>query len=405
MAVFHYKAIRNTGETFEGEVEADERFAVYAEVRKNSGTVLSIEEVGKGAHIDVSRFFSFAGSVHTSDKIMFARNLGVMLNAGLSLSRALSVLERQTGSKKFQEVIRGVSEDIRKGTNLHEAMEKFPKVFSRLYVAMVKAGNESGKLSESLSVVADQTERSYLLTKKIRGAMIYPAVIVTVMVAIGVAMLVFVIPTLVETFEGFDVELPFTTRAVIFVSNFFLHNTLLVLLFVSVAVTGVIFGLRTRQGKRIFESTILHIPVIGVIVREVNAARTARTLASLLSSGVEIVAAFGITREVIQNSFFIAVLKEAEETIERGKQMSGVFAAHEDLYPPFVGELVAVGEETGQLSAMFQEIAHYYENEVDQRTKNISTIIEPVLMVIIGIAVGFFALSIIAPIYSLSSAI
>ncbi len=401
---FHYKAIRQDGEVFEGITDTVDRFAVYAEVRKNGGSALSVEEVGGVASsLNLSFLHGLFGSVHTADKIIFARNLATMLSAGLPLSRALSVLERQTRNAKLKEVVVTIDESIKKGKSLHEAMEEHPDVFPKLFSAMVKAGEESGKLAESLRGIAEQTERSHNLTKKIRGAMMYPGIILTAMVVIGVAMLVYVVPTLTNTFKEFHVELPLTTRIIIGVSDWLTAHFILAVVGLGVAVTGFVVGLRTKKGRRIFEFTLLHTPLIKGLVKETNTARVARTLSSLLSSGVEVMQAFSITREVIQNSYFRAVLVEAERQIEKGNQMAKAFSENENLFPPLMSELVAVGEETGQLSSMLLQVAEFYESEVDQKTQNMSTIIEPFLMIVIGIAVGFFALSVISPIYSLSN--
>src|SRR3989344_4219229 len=196
MPKFHYKAVRGDGEEFEGTVDVADRFAVYGEVRSEGGTVLSIEERATGFNLDVRKVTGFLGAVHTGDKIIFARNVAAMITAGLSLSRSLAVLERQSKNKKLKEVIAALGEDIKKWKSLHEAMERFPKVFSKLFTAMVKAGEESGKLANSFVVVADQVESSYNLTKKVRGAMMYPGIILSAMVLIDIGMLIYVVPTL-----------------------------------------------------------------------------------------------------------------------------------------------------------------------------------------------------------------
>ncbi|OGG63266.1 hypothetical protein A3D66_02305 [Candidatus Kaiserbacteria bacterium RIFCSPHIGHO2_02_FULL_50_9] len=218
-------------------------------------------------------------------------------------------------------------------------------------------------------------------------------------------MLIFVVPTLTATFKEFDVQLPLTTRIIIGVSDWFVGNFLLAIFGVVGGVMGFIALLRTPRGHRTFEFVLLRTPIIKGLVREVNTARTARTLSSLLSSGVEVITAFSIAREVIQNSYFREVLAEAQKQIQKGLQIAPAFSQNEHLYPPLMGELISVGEETGGLSTMLLQVATFYENEVEQKTKNMSTIIEPILMVVIGIAVGFFALSVISPIYSLSNAI
>ncbi len=270
---------------------------------------------------------------------------------------------------------------------------------------MVKAGEESGKLSLALKNIGMQLETSYQLSRKVRGALMYPAVIVGVMIAIGVLMMVFMVPTLTATFVGLGVKLPLSTRIIIGISNFLKNYLLFALGGVVVVGFGLVTAFRTIRGQRYYDWFSLHVPIIGQIVKQVNAARTARTLSSLLASGVEIVVAIGVTKEVIQNSFYKEVLDEIQATIQKGNQISEVFLAHEKLYPMFVGEMVAVGEETGKISDMLLGVANFYEDEVDQKTKDMSSVIEPFLMVFIGVAVGFFALAMIGPIYSLGDSI
>jgi type IV pilus assembly protein PilC len=266
---------------------------------------------------------------------------------------------------------------------------------------MVKAGEESGNLAGSLKVIAIQMDKSYALSRKVKGALIYPAVIFSVMVVIGVLMMVYMVPTLTATFKGLGVDLPLSTRIVIGISDFLRNHFLIVFLAVVAVIVTIAALLKTKAGSRAFDYFILHLPVIGTIVKEVNSARTTRTLSSLLSSGVDVVVALGVTEEVIQNSFYKEVLGKAHENIQKGDPISAVFIEHENLYPIFVGEMMNVGEETGKMADMLLGVAAYYEDEVDQKTKDMSTIIEPVLMVIIGIAVGIFAISMLAPTYSL----
>jgi len=266
---------------------------------------------------------------------------------------------------------------------------------------MIKAGEESGNVSGSLNIVADQMEKTYLLTKKVRGALIYPAVIISVMVVIAVLLLIFMVPTLTATFEGLGVELPLATRILIYVSSFLVENTLAVLIGILLFVVCLVAFLRSRAGRNFSDIVTVHLPVIGEMIKEFESARTARTLSSLLSSGVEIVVALDVTIDVLQNHLYKEALVRARTAIEKGESMSAVFIEHDKLYPLFVGEMVAVGEETGKISEMLMGVADYYEEEVDQKTKDLSTIIEPVLMIIIGIGVGIFAISMLAPTYSL----
>ncbi|MGH7175082.1 MAG: type II secretion system F family protein, partial [Minisyncoccia bacterium] len=264
---------------------------------------------------------------------------------------------------------------------------------------------ESGGLSSALSVVALQMERANALIRKIKGAMIYPSIVISAIVIVGILMMVFVVPQLTATFTSLGVKVPLATRIITDISNFMVANIALVLgALVALAVGGYFF-FRSAFGGRATLAVALHVPVVGELVRETYAARTARTLSSLLSSGVPVVEALSIVGEVVGNNVFGKVVEEAKTAVEKGSAMSETFAAHPKLYPILMSDMAAVGEETGSSADMLKKIAEFYEEDVEDRTKDLSTIIEPVLMLIIGAAVGVFAVAMIAPIYSLSSAI
>ncbi|MDZ4227019.1 MAG: type II secretion system F family protein, partial [Patescibacteria group bacterium] len=389
---------------YKGVADAPDRFALYNIVRQEGGKIISVEEA-KSNWLDLKYWNSFLSRVTEYEKILFARNLGAMLEAGLPLARALAVIERQTKNAKMSGIVSSIESDIRRGDTLHAAFAKFPHAFSRLFVAMIRAGEEGGDLPASLKVVSDQMERMYSLKKKIRGAMIYPSIIMIAVVGLGFLMMTQVVPTLAQTFAEAGADLPKSTQFVIGLSNFLVDNTILALGIIIGAIASVYFIAHTKQGRRGFDFTFLHIPLIGSMVREVNAARMSRTMASLLSAGVDVLTALEIVGDVVQNSYFREVIKDSARGVGSGEPLSASFIRREDLYPAFVGEMMAVGEETGQIAEMLKRLALYYEEEVDRKTKDMSTIVEPFLMIFIGTTVGFFAISMITPIYSLSSAI
>ncbi|MCL5795736.1 MAG: type II secretion system F family protein, partial [Patescibacteria group bacterium] len=249
-------------------------------------------------------------------------------------------------------------------------------------------------------------EKSYALSKKIKGAMIYPTVIVSVMVVIGIVMMVYMVPTLTETFKGLNINLPLPTRVIIAISDFLIANLLLTVGALIALVAGFVYALKTKKGKNTLDFVTLHMPMIKNMSKEVNAARTARTLSSLISSGVDIVSAIGIASNVLQNHYFSDLLNSAAKKVETGELLSvSLSNANGNLYPVFVSEMLSVGEETGKITEMLNNIAAYYENETDQKTKDLSTIIEPFLMILIGIVVGIFAIAMMLPTYSLVDAI
>jgi type IV pilus assembly protein PilC len=399
--------IRKEGQSDEVRtVEADSRFDVYNLVRNEGGFVALIEEEKTFSLRGLSRFnISIGTGVKRIEIIQTAKNLSAMLSAGLSISRALSVIERQSSNKNLKAIATGLSEAVRKGASFHESLAAYPKVFPEIFIAMARAGEESGSLSDSLTVVALQMERSEELKRKIKGAMIYPAIVVTAVIIVGILMLVYVVPTLTSTFTSLGVQVPLATRIIVSMSDFMVAHVSLVFMGLIAFVIGGIVFVRSRLGSRIVLSGALHFPVVNELVRETYAARASRTLSSLLSAGVPVLEALAITKEVVHAEVFASVVAEAEEHVRKGELLSTSFSEHSKLYPILMSDMLAVGEETGKVAEMLKQIAEFYEEDVAQKTKDLSTIIEPVLMLIIGSVVGVFAVSMIAPIYQLSSAI
>ena len=385
--------------------EAPSRFAVYEQVQKEGGFVVELTEDQGLFKAPEWLSYSIGTGVKRSEVIRLAKNLSAMLSAGLSLSRALSVIERQSNNKRLKKVIGAISESIKGGSSFHETLGAYPKIFPELFAAMVQAGEESGSLADSLTVVALQMERSEELIRKIRGAMIYPAIVVTAVFIVGVLMLIYVVPTLVKTFTSLGVEVPLATQIIVALSNFMVNNISLVLPAMVACIIGSIVFVQSKPGRKMVLAVALHLPVIGELARETYTARASRTLSSLLSSGVPVLNALSITKEVVRAEVFAKVFTEAEEHVKKGELLSTAFSTHANLYPILMSDMLAVGEETGKVSEMLRQIAEFYETDVAEKTKDLSTIIEPVLMLLIGTFVGIFAVSMIAPIYSLSSAI
>ena len=300
--LFKFKAIKQTGEAYEGTREAVDKFALSQELKNENETAVYAEPVlEKKTFRAIVKFLSSIGTVSAQDKISFARNLGAMIQAGLSLPRALFVLERQTKNRGFKKIIAGVAEEIKKGMALAEALKNYPKVFPPLFVAMVKAGEEGGTLANSLKLVSLQMNQMSVLKKRVRGAMIYPVILLILMVAIAIMMLIFVIPSLTATFKELNVALPLSTQVIIAVSDFFSTHTLLFFTGLVLLLVGGVIVFRSKKGRKIFDTAVLYIPLVGHLVKETNSARTARTLSSLLTSGVSAGVAFDITAEVLQN--------------------------------------------------------------------------------------------------------
>ena len=400
---FSYTATNKTGEIIKGVLDAPDKLFAARLLRHDGNLPVAIAPVGGGA----SSFERIARGelkifrrVSLGEKVLFAKNLSGMLSAGLSLVRALSVFERQTSNSFLKEIMSSLSQNISHGESLSVSMGKFPRIFSALFVSIVRAGEESGTLAASLREVSVHLERSYALRRKVRGAMTYPVLVITAMFGIGILMFIYVVPTLTQVFQDLNAELPWSTQIIISVSNF-LKFHFLVFLGILVAVgLGFFYLLRLKTIQNILDGFILRLPVIGGIARAVNSARTARTLSTLITAGVSITQALAVTRDVVQNVRYKKVLEEAARVVEKGQSLSSILKQNNRLYPEMVGEMVEVGEETGNLSKMLSEVADFYEDEVDAKTKNLSTIIEPILMIVIGAAVGFFAVSMLSPMYS-----
>ncbi len=403
MTKFTYKARRGT-EVYTGEVEAADRFGVYRHVRKDGGKVISVSNTNREKWT-LSYWNSRLSTIKEHDKIILANNLAAMMAAGLSITRALSVSERQAKNPKLIKVITQIRSDIQSGKTFNESLAAFPHIFSRIFVAMVRAGEESGELAGALRTISGQLERAYVLKKKIKGAMLYPTIIVIAIIGIGILMMIKVVPSLASTFAELNTDLPASTRAIIAVSNALKDHVMFTAIGFFLFIVSIITIPKTKYGKLGLDWLVLRIPVINELSKQLNSARMARTFSSLLSSGVDLVSALGISSEVLGNHYHRAVLEKAAHHVKKGSPLSETFAENEHLFPPLVSEMIAVGEETGSLPDLLQSIAEFYESEVEQKTKDMSTIIEPFLMLIVGGAVGFFAIAMIAPIYSLGDAL
>jgi type IV pilus assembly protein PilC len=397
--IFFYKAKLNTGEIAEGTLESKDRFSVSHELRARGLIPVSIKEERKG--FDFSNITGGLFSrVKTSELILLTKNLSGMIKAGLSLYRALSVLQKQTKKKKLNDILASISSEINSGGTFSSGIAKFPNIFSNLFVSMAKAGEESGNLAGALSEVGANLEKANDLTKKVKGALIYPGVIFSAMILIGVLMFAFVVPTLAKTFKELGAPLPASTRFVIALGNFFSQYLFLSIASIILLGFGLVYLFRAKFMQKYVDFLILRLPVIGTMAKELNTARTTRTMSSLLLSGVDITRSIEITRDVVQNIYYKKILTQAISGIEKGAPFSEIFVANPKLYPIMMSEMVQVGEETGKLSEMLIEVASFYEKEIENKTKDLSSIIEPVLMILIGAGVGFFAISMITPLYS-----
>lgn len=408
--LFYYKAKKLTGEEIKGEKEAKDEFELARILNGEDYILTYYSEKKEGISFAYSFLAEFLnslnfGGVPVSEKMIFSRNLAVMIEAGISLNRGLETLARQTSNKKFKKVLGFVAEEIKKGAAFHEAISKYPKIFPPIFTALVKSGEKTGKLQESLKILSIQMKHDYELRRRVKGALVYPAIVITAMIAIGILMLVYVVPTLVSAFKELGVELPLSTRIFIGISEFIVNNGFMA--FVSfIFILIAVFYLRSfPRTKKVFNFILLHMPILSPLVKKVNTARAARSLSSLVGSGVSILEALQITEEILQNAYYKDALREARGKVEKGEQMSKIFTSHPELFPTVMSEMTAVGEETGKIADMLSRIAGFYESEVSAQTKNLSTIIEPILMLLIGAVVGLFAVSMLQPMYGMMQGI
>jgi len=405
MPRYFYTAQSLKGESKSGILEVKDVHQLAKSLRQEGYLLVSatLEEETKKRKFEIS--LPFLAGVGLKEKMFFTRNLQVMIGAGLPLPRALRTLAGQSKNKKFRKSLLETAEEIIKGKSFSESLAKYPDIFSELFQNMVKVGEESGTLEEVLKTLTQQMEREHDLKSKIKGAMIYPAVIICAMIGIGILMLVMVVPKLAETFEELAIELPFTTKLVIGLGTFLAEKWFLAILII----IGLLFllrtALKTKKGKKLMDAFLLKIPIISPIVSKTNSAYTARTLSSLIVAGVPIVRSLEIISGALGNIYFREAIATAAEKVRKGGKLSEALSPYENLYSPLVWQMIAVGEETGETSEILAQLADFLEEEVTNATKNLAAVIEPVLMIFIGAAVGFFAISMIQPMYTMLGAL
>ena len=410
MPRYFYTAKSFQGESKSGTLEAKNE-SELARILRQEGFVLisaALEDVKKrkfGLSRVVGGWRSFFAGVGLKEKMFFTRNLQVMIASGLSLPRALKTLSEQTKNKKFKKVLKEIDEEVVRGKSFSEALFHHPDIFSELFQNMIKVGEESGTLDEVLKVLTLQMEREADLMSKIKGALIYPAVIVCAMVGIGILMLIMVVPKLAQTFKELNIELPFTTKLVISLGTFLAEKWFLAILIIFLLLISFRMILKTKGGKRMMDILLLKLPIISSLVKKTNAARTVRTLSSLISAGVPIVRSLDITSGALGNFYFKKAIAEAAEKVKKGEKLSESLRPYQDIYPLVVIQMIEVGEETGETADILAKLADFFEEEVGSATKNLASVIEPVLMLFVGGAVGFFAISMIQPMYSMLGAI
>jgi len=399
---FIYEATDKTGRLRRGIVEAASEDAVRILLKANALTPVSIAPYVTFEEKIREFFRSIFAPIKAKDKALFSRQLSTMISAGLPLMEALHTLHEQVPNPSLKQVIAKIIKDIERGKSFSMALAAHPLVFSRIYVSMVKSGEASGKLDRILLELADQQEKDLALTSKIRGAMIYPAFVLSAIIAVGILMMVLVIPKIAPIFKEANVELPIQTKLLISMASFFSKWWFLIILgILGIIVLFKIF-ISTREGKKLWHRAVLFLPIFGRMTRELAIARFARTQSLLLGAGVPILDSLALSAEVTGNLVYEAELKKMTAQVERGVPLSQPLRESEN-FPPLVANMVRVGEETGRVDQMLSNLAKFYEQNLDRLASNLTTLLEPFITLLLGIGVAFIAFSILVPIFKMTA--
>lgn len=340
-----------------------------------------------------------------TQKIFFTQNLEVMVRTGFSLGIALRTLVKQVEHKRFKLVIADLKDQVEGGVPFAAALGRHPTVFPELFINMIAAGESSGRLDEVLKRLTLQMKKDARLKAKVRGALTYPIIVVIAMIGVGTGMLTFVIPKIAGVYQESGGTLPLPTRILLFVSDLLVHQGIWMAAALALLVFAFVRALQTPRGKRRFDALMLKLPVVAPIIQKINIAQITRTLSSLLATDIPIVTTFQIIAKTLGNRLYRESMDDAAESVKKGVAVVKALEANPKLYPPVVTQMVAIGEESGTLDTVSGEIANFYEEDVDQTMSNLSTILEPVLMLLIGAGVAGIALAVLLPIYNLSGQI
>lgn len=396
---FNYKAKDKGGRLVAGEVEAASVSEAAKLVRNKGLFVISI-----AAKIDspFAVIRKMRDRITASDVATFTRQLSTMINAGLPITEALLILRSQSKGQ-MQKIVAQILADVEAGESLSSSMQKHPKVFTRTYMALVKSGEVGGVMDTVLLRLADTLEKQQEFKGKVKGALIYPAIIIVGMVIVSLIMMVFVIPRLTSLYSEFNAELPLPTQILIGISNFFVHYWFIVFFLLGIGIY--IFGLyrKTAVGKRKTDELIFKIPVFGDLQHQIILAELTRTMSLMVGAAVPILEALNITSEIVGNTVISDALKDTARQVEKGFPIAFSFARHPEAFPFILSQMVAVGEQTGKMEEVLTKISHIFEVESDERVKGLTAAIEPIVMVLLGLGVGFLVIAVILPIYNLTS--
>lgn len=406
MAAFTYTARDKSGGIQKGTVVAVDQPAAAANLIDRGLTPILIKPQrsdGKSSRFKISGL-RLRGHVKLEDKVVFSRQFSTMINAGVPIIQALTILREQTSNRHFQLTIADAAKQVEGGTTLSAALAQHGDIFSSVYINMVKAGEAGGLLDEVLERLAVQQEKDAEVVGKVRSAMIYPSILFTVTIGAFIFLMVYLVPHMSIIFSGLDVPLPWYSRLMLTISSFLVHYGIYLLaLLVGGAVAGLRFA-RTPRGKHLLDHLLIRLPIIGPIVVKVNVARFARTFGSLMAAGLSVLEALNTTAGGLSNSVFQDSLAEVAREVKAGKSIS-VPMKRLGVFPPIVNQMIAVGEETGELDTILLKLASFYEREVDTVVAGLTAVIEPVLIVTLGGVVGFIVIGVYGPLAALNGAV
>lgn len=401
MKRYKYKAKNDKGELVEGEVEASGEAHAAKLIRHEGLFVISIS---LKSNFSLNILKKFSDRITIGDVTTFTRQFATMINSGLPLTEALLILRSQAKGS-MQKVVAQILSDVEEGEALSSAMGKHPQAFSKTYIALIKSGEIGGVMDEVLVRLADNMERQEEFRGKVKGALIYPVVIIFGMVGVALVMTIFVIPRLTTLYEQFDADLPVSTKVLIGFSKITTAYWPLLLLGFGVAVYGFKLYRNTQEGRKRIDDLIFKLPLIGDLQKQIVLADLARTLSLMVGSGVSILESITISSEVVGNTVVSDALKDVNKMVEKGFPVAFSFSRHPEAFPFILSQMIAVGEETGKIDEVLGKISHVFEVESDQKLKALTAAVEPAILIVLGVGVAFLVISIIMPIYNLTTQI
>ncbi len=397
---FNYQARTKKGEVRAGTIEASSREAAISLLQKY-GLYVTILETAKEEPFYAKRVKIFE-KTSTKEIVLFSRQLSIMFASKVTLVESLRTLASQTKNFDFREKILKISEEVEGGTTLSGALSKYPKVFSPFYIAMVRAGEASGKLSESLGYLADHLERDYHLVSKIKGAMIYPALIVFVVLLVLILMMFFVIPNLTKILQETGEQLPVVTQIIINLANFSRKwGWIIILIFIGLSI-AVFRYYKTKMGKIFFDGFFLKLPMISQFLKMVYLSRFAENLSTLISGGLPIAQSLEITGTIVENSVYQRIIFQTRDEVRKGEPISHVLSGFPDLFPPVFTQMALVGERTGTLDKTLMNLVDFYQKETERAIENLLSVLEPMLILFLGGIVGGLMAAVLLPLYKVA---